>query len=162
MKRIEVSLAGLLLALVAVEVAALRSAADEWVDACRFLTVATLVVATILARRRSGEVGSFWFGFALGGWATYALVLDASRYSSSILDKMALLTFYSISDFMNPINEYEGSERVLRATCIVKLMLTPIIGLLGGLLGLLHRSRRRGVMPDHATLTPAPSKDMLY
>jgi len=65
------------IALVALEMAAMRIASEGWVDVTRYLTVATLATATYLARYRRGDHGEWWFGFALFGWSYFALVLDA-------------------------------------------------------------------------------------
>jgi hypothetical protein len=67
-----------LIAMLAVEMASLRVATDRFVDLTRHLTVAMLVVATFLARYREGVRASWWFGFALVGWAYLVLVIDAA------------------------------------------------------------------------------------
>ena len=51
--------------IVALELAALRSATSGWVEIPRLLTVVILVVATYRARFSKGEAASWWFGFAL-------------------------------------------------------------------------------------------------
>jgi hypothetical protein len=53
------------IAVVAIELAALRIGSDAWVDVSRYLTVATLAMASYLARDRRGDRGEWWFGFAL-------------------------------------------------------------------------------------------------
>jgi hypothetical protein len=79
MKRFRIPIAAVMavIALVALELAALRLGSEAWVDLTRYLTVATLAAATYLARYRRGDHGNWWFGFALFGWAYFAMVLDA-------------------------------------------------------------------------------------
>jgi hypothetical protein len=81
-----------LVAVVALEFSSMRLAGGAGVDVCRFLTVATLVWGSILARVRGGRVGAFWFGFALAGWASYLLVVDAlaARSSDSVVSLVPL------------------------------------------------------------------------
>jgi hypothetical protein len=82
--RIRIAAAMGLIAIVALELAALRLATDAWVDVTRHLTIATLAIATYLARYRRGDESAWWFGFALFGWAYFALVLDTmARWSAS-------------------------------------------------------------------------------
>ncbi len=76
--RIRIAAVMAIIAVLAVEMASLRVASDAFVDLSRHLTVGMLVVATYLARRNKGDRGSWWFGFALLGWAYLALVIDAS------------------------------------------------------------------------------------
>jgi hypothetical protein len=65
------------IAVVALELAAMRIGSEGWVDVSRNLTIAMLAMATYLARYRRGDRGEWWFGFALFGWVYFALVLDA-------------------------------------------------------------------------------------
>jgi hypothetical protein len=146
--RLRISIAGImgLVALVAVEVAALRSAEDGWVDTCRFVTVIALVLATFLARNRQGEEGAFWFGFAALGWATFVLVLDvlaAQRHSDSVVSRLLLSVLRAMVD-RSSRNNYAGALREMRQFHILHLMLILPAGLLGGVIcELVDRRRRR-------------------
>jgi hypothetical protein len=141
------SLAGLMgiVALVAVEVAALRSAGDGWVDACRLLTASVLVLATFLARDRRGGERAFWFGFAVLGWATFVLVVDAlagSRSSNSVISKLPLLVVEATVDRAES-NSYDSHLRTLRQLHILHLVLILPAGFIGGFVGWWADRRRR-------------------
>ena len=146
MGRLRIPIAGImcLVALAAVEVAALRSAEDGWVDTCRFVTVIALVLATFLARNRRAEAGAFWFGFAALGWATFILVLDvlaAQRFSDSVVSRFLLSVLRAIAD-RPPSTNYITSLREMRQFHILHLMLILPVGLLGGVIcGLAARRR---------------------
>ena len=135
-----------LVALVAVELAALRSAQDGWVDACRFLTAAVLVLATFLARYRQAEEGAFWFGFAVVGWATFILVLDAlaaTRSSDSVISRLPQLALEAMVD-RAAANNYAAALRVMRQFHILHLMLILPVGVAGGFgCWFVERRRRR-------------------
>jgi hypothetical protein len=138
MGHLRLSIAGLmgLVALVAVEVAGLRSAEDGWVDVCRLLTATALVFATFLARDRRDEEAAFWFGFAVLGWASFVLVLDAltaRRSSESIISLLPRFVLQAIVD-RTTTNSYAGSLRVMRQFHILHLMLIMPAGFLGGVL----------------------------
>ena len=134
-----------LVALAAVEVAALRSAEDGWVDTCRLVTVIALVLATFLARNRRGEEGAFWFGFAALGWATFIVVLDvaaAQRYSDSVVSRLLVLVLRAIAD-RPASNNYANALREMRQFHILHLMFILPVGLIGGVIsGLVARRQR--------------------
>jgi hypothetical protein len=148
MGRLRISIAGImgLVALTAVEVAALRSAEDGWLDTCRFVTVISLLLATFLARNRGGEEGAFWFGFAALGWATFILVLDvvaSRRDSDSVVSLLPLLVLRAIANRTASSN-YATALREMRQFHILHLMFILPVGLIGGVIsGLVARRGRR-------------------
>ncbi len=154
MGRLRISIAGSmsLVALAAIEVAALRSAEDGWVDTCRFVTVIALVLATFLARNRRGEEGAFWFGFAAVGWATFVLVLDvlaSRRDSDSVVSLLPLLVLRAI--VVRPASSnYATALREMRQLHILHLMFILPVGLIGGVISGLFARRRRRRTPDGA------------
>jgi hypothetical protein len=83
MKRVRIPIAAVMaiIALVAFDLAAVRVASDDWVDLTRYATIAMLVATSLAWSRRMGR-GGWWFGFALLGWAYFALVLDATARRS--------------------------------------------------------------------------------
>jgi hypothetical protein len=98
--RVQCSIACLmgLIVIVAIELAALQSATREWAEVARFVTVAALVMATHRARYSMGRPGAWWFGFALMGWASYLLGIDATRQWTS-LDGYKLDSFLEAMPF---------------------------------------------------------------
>ena len=71
MRRFRFSIAGLLVVvlIIAVAVAALRSATDAW-EGCVFGTaLLALLTAVLLAVHRTDRRRAYWLGFALFGWA---------------------------------------------------------------------------------------------
>ena len=159
--RIPIAAAMAIVALLAVEMASLRVASDGYVDLTRHLTVVMLAVATYLARYREGDRAAWWFGFALLGWAYFALVIDASARRAPVslrrpfvsppmnvpLPPMTLLGLFFSDEVLNgpsePLiklwwNQYE----------IVQSMLNLFVAGLGGLVCWI-RNRRRGA-PYHA------------
>lgn len=151
---IRFTIAGLMgiVGLVAVEIAALRSAEDGWVDACRLLTASVLVFATFLARDRRGREGAFWFGFAVLGWAAFVLVQDAlagSNASESVMSRLPRLVLAAIAD-REESGSYAAHERILRQFRILHLMLILPAGLIGGVVGWWTDRRRRRKTGDAA------------
>jgi hypothetical protein len=61
----------------ALPLAAMVVATDRWVDISRLMTVTTLAIAAYLARYGKNDVGHWYFGFALAGWACFVLVTDS-------------------------------------------------------------------------------------
>jgi len=134
--------------IVALELAALQSATMEWAEAARFLTVAILVVATYRARYRTGKAGSWWFGFAMLGWAYYLLGVDATRQWTSLagydLDSFLESLPFRIVGLHVPPLEYRlatpSSKEGIRLYCqvlIIHRILVVGIASLGGLACLL-------------------------
>jgi hypothetical protein len=152
-----------IVALIAVEVAALRLADDNSVDACRLLTAATLVVATFLARNRVGGEGAFWFGFALLGWATFILVLDARASSYQVVDALtgrrsvSSVSLVSRLPLQILMARFDGGSSISSSTVhrvmgqfqILHFMLILASGFVGGYVGWLM-GRWRGRLPRDA------------
>ena len=138
-----VAIAGLmaLLALLAVEVAALRFAGDERLDACRLLTVATLVAATFHARGRAGG-GGILVRVRRAGWVTYLSALDSMGDHSGSMPGRTILRLLASLD-LGP-NATSACERAMRPYRLLQLLLALPSGPLGGCVGwLLDRRKRR-------------------
>lgn len=63
-------------AVIGVEIAAVRAGDPASVDLSGAVNLAVLVAATFRARHRGGRGSAFWFGFALAGWASFLFVMD--------------------------------------------------------------------------------------
>ena len=85
-RRIRIPIAAIMavIAVLAVEMASFRVASDGYVNLTRHLTVVVLATATYLARYREGDRAAWWFGFALFGWAYFALAVDASARRDAV------------------------------------------------------------------------------
>ena len=150
-RRIRIPIAALMavIAVLAVELASFRVASDGDVNLTRHLTVVMLAAAVYLARYRESDRAAWWFGFALFGWAYFALVVDATaRHSAaSVLSLRAVPPVTMLGLFVsdealttnNPglikhwWNQYEISQSIL----------TIVVASLGGLACWIL-SRRRG------------------
>jgi hypothetical protein len=128
-----------LIALLAVEMAALRVASKGFVELSRFLTVAMLAVATYLARYRDGARAAGWFGFALFGWAYLVLAIDACarRHPSPFRPLSALPPVTSLALFLTdePVtgNNVRSIELRWNQFDIFQSMLALSFAALGGL-----------------------------
>ena len=149
--RVRIPIAALmaLIAVLAVEMASFRVASDGYVDLWRHLTVVMLAVATYLARYREGDRAAWWFGFALFGWAYFALAVGASARRSAVsflslrpLPPVTFLVLFVGDGYLtskNPVlikhwwNQFE----------ILQSIFTLVAACLGGLAGWML-SRRRG------------------
>jgi hypothetical protein len=139
-----------LIALLAVEMAALRVASYRFVDLSRHLTVAALAVATYLARYRDGGRAAGWFGFALAGWSYFGLVIDASARADvagslslgTPLPPIAILRLFMSDDPFTGRSEL-AIRRWWNEYEILQSMLTLIVASLGGLIFWMW-ARRRG------------------
>jgi len=140
--------------IVGVELAALQSATGEWAEAVRFLTIGILVVATYRARFSTGMAGTWWFGFALLGWAYYLLGIDATRRWTSLAyyDQYSFLETLSfrILGLDVPPHEYRladtTSKEVIRLVgqiLVIQRISVLIVASFGGLLCLLLRHFRK-------------------
>ena len=136
--------------IVGVELAALQSATEEWAEAARFLTIGILVIATYRARFSTGKTGTWWFGFALLGWAYYLLVIDATRRWTSLAyyDPHSFLETLSFGILSLHVPPYEyrladnTSKEGIRLVCqilIIQRISVLIVASLGGLSCLLLR-----------------------
>ena len=112
------------------------------------MTVIALLLATFLARNRPGEEGTFWFGFAAVGWATFVLALDvlaSLRYSVSVVSRLLLSVLRAMVD-RSPSQNYGGALREMRQFHVLHLMLILPAGLVGGVIcGLVARRKPRRV-----------------
>jgi hypothetical protein len=148
--RIPIAAVMALIAVIALELAALRLATEAWVDVTRHLTIATLATATYLARYRRGEEGAWWFGFALSGWAYFALALDAMARWNSVRDSdsvLGLLPVYLLGLFFTNWSEVSKGP-ILADTWyhryrILHSMLILVVASTGGLIFWIV-ARRRG------------------
>jgi hypothetical protein len=139
------SIAGLmaLVAIAAIAVASLHMADSFGVDACRILTVAVLVWATIGARFGAGRGGGFWFGFALAGWASYLLVIDvqANPTRPSVFSWIPMRMSDAIG-YGVATNTMADLERRFAQSLILHYMMVLPVACLGGLVGWLAARRR--------------------
>jgi hypothetical protein len=137
-----------LVVLVAIELAALQSATREWAEVARLLTVAALVFASYQARYSTGRAGAWWFGFALLGWASYLLGVDATRQWTSFdgykLDSFLEAIPFRILGLNTPPLEYRlagtTSQEGTRLYCqvlIIQRISVLFFASLGGLTCLL-------------------------
>ena len=139
-----------LVALFAVDIAALRSVGGLWVDACRLLTASVLVFATFRAKDRRGGDGAFWFGFAVLGWAAFVLGLEGlGALGDESESAIVRLLFVLVEETVDPAQYGNGPAaftRVLRQLQILRLMLILPAGLAGGFAYSLadRRGRRAG------------------
>jgi hypothetical protein len=87
MRRVRIPIFAMMvvIAFLALEMAALNVASEGWVDVSHHMTVLALAAATCMARYRKGDGNAWWFGFALFGWAYFALVLDSTARASPIV-----------------------------------------------------------------------------
>jgi hypothetical protein len=138
--------------IVALELAALQSATSEWVEIARFLTVLILVVATYRARFSKGEVGSWWFGFALLGWAYYLLEIEAmrqwARFTYPVDPFVESVPFRALGLFVPDIDMvgWDHSPRAFRVyhqVRIVQSILVLLVASVGGLTCRLLAALRR-------------------
>ncbi len=135
-----------IVALVAVQISALRSGEDSAVEVCRLVTAAVLVFATYLARRRRGEAGAFWFGFAVLGWAAFVLVVDvlaARPFPAPVISWLPRMVLEMMVD-RTASNSYAASQRAICQFRILHLMLVLPIALVAGLVCRMVDGRRRG------------------
>jgi hypothetical protein len=146
--RIPIAAIMALIALLAVELAALRVATTGFVDLTRFLTVAMLAVATYLARFREGDRAAWWFGFALCGWAYLALVIDATaRRDTGSMAALRPLPPFSILGLLLSDPSVTGNMPLALKHWwnqyeILQSILTMIVALLGGYTcRIMHRRR---------------------
>jgi hypothetical protein len=150
-----------LIALVSLELGALRLASPLSVDACRFFTVAALAWATILARVRKGEAGAFWFGFALAGWAAFLLVLDTlgSQSSTSLVGAIPRLLANAV--YGRPSVPFTPTvrDRLVQQFLIVHYLMVLPVAALGGLGGWLTARWRPGRPDDYAPEENGRRKD---
>jgi hypothetical protein len=137
------------IAALAVEMAAYRVASDGYVDLTRHLTVVMLAAATYLARYRQGDRAAWWFGFALAGWAYFALAVDASarRSAASVLSlrplpPVTLLGLFTSDESLTG-NHPSLIKRWWNQYEILQSILTLVVACLGGLVCWML-SRRRG------------------
>jgi hypothetical protein len=171
MKRIRFPIVALMaiIALLALELGSLRVATEGYVDATRYLTVSTLATATYLARHRKGDRGEWWFGFALFGWAYFALMLDAVGRRGFAVAMSHVPFNFAPSPFLPPatILGLLGGESASRYSPgltillwnryeILQSILTLIVALAGGIvcwtLGRLRGAPYREVVPHAGRL----------
>jgi hypothetical protein len=149
--RIPIAAIMAIIALIAVEIGLLRVASDNYVDLSRLLTVVMLAVATCLARYRQGDRAAWWFGFALLGWAYFALLVDVTARQGAGLGRLTLpkpavphLTFLDLfSDASANPNGLTPRALVWNRYEILQSIVTLVIACLGGLASLML-ARRRG------------------
>jgi hypothetical protein len=161
--------------------AALRSPSWIWASTVFSIVVASLAAATLTAVYRLGARRAFWTGFAMCGW----LYLGLSSYPWSGANLSPLVVTSALMDLAYPtlgamggmagrgvstqgIWDYwsrppQGAipfnwlvPEPFRVIC--HALLTPIFGLLGGLLARrLHRTRDEPEgWPRHPPITPCP------
>ncbi len=134
-----------IIVVVSVELAALNWGTGVAVDITRLLTIIFLVVATCLARYRTGGEGAWWFGFALFGWAYYVLLLDAMAHFTSLSSQSivsllpALIMDFWTADRWSGRRLY-GISSSLRILHEMFILVAAIIG--GGVFWEIDRRRR--------------------
>ncbi len=152
MIRTRISISGFMILTVVctLPMASLIVASDGWVDVTRYLTVAVLAAATYLARFRTGEEGVWWFGFALAGWAFFALLIDSIVWNALATAKVSgMLPTPVVTLFMTAreiaettargrqIGPWENRSRILQYLLIL------VVAALGGLVCWIA-NRKRG------------------
>ncbi len=150
-KRIRIPIAALMavIAVLAVELASFRVASDGYVDLTRLLTVVMLAVAVYLARYREGDRAAWWFGFALFGWAYFALAVNASARQSaaSVLSLRPVPPVTVLGLFFGDESLTSNNRAVIKHWWnqyeILQSILTLVIACLGGVAGWIL-ARRRG------------------
>jgi hypothetical protein len=141
--RISIAAVMAIIALVAFDLAAVRVASDDWVDFTRYATIAMLVVATSLAWSRRMGRGGWWFGFALLGWAYFALVLDATARLGFTMARgtrrakvMPLGTLLELVHLLCDSGSIHGQsplERLWNRYEILQSILTLVVACIGGI-----------------------------
>ncbi|WP_422924761.1 hypothetical protein [Singulisphaera sp. PoT] len=115
------------------------------------IVAASLIVSTIAARSR----GAFWFGFAVVGWG-YFLLANLGRgenlITSRALDDLAVW-FY----FGRPTEGSLSSHEVVATTRIGHMLLTLLLGYVGGVVTAYFEPRTRESDEADPTPTPAPA-----
>lgn len=157
MPRDHLSLAGpmAIIVVVSVELAALNWGTMIAVDVARFLTAILLAFATYLARYRRGDEAAWWFGFALFGWAYYALFLGGmglgpaySRESLVSVVPVMIMDSWMRASFAGPVvQQYNERLRIFHEIFILT------VALIGGIVCWAIERRRR---PLEARDNPGP------
>lgn len=141
------------IALLAIEFAAMRAGSSFWYSAIYTLTVVLLLLATLAARYRRGRSGAFWFGFALFGWAYLCLVLgpwssshsrDTVGFQRSNPDILTTQLLWStLSRVRGSTDSFDSVDSFdLNTTGIAHLMLTLLVAIGGGWAAVVLRGRR--------------------
>ena len=136
------------IAVLAVELASFRVASDGYVDLTRHLTVVMLAVAVYLARYREGDRAAWWFGFALFGWAYFALVVDATarRSAASVVSLRAVPPVTVLGLFFGDESLTGNNPAVIKHWWnqyeILQSILALVIACLGGVAGWMLARRR--------------------
>jgi hypothetical protein len=138
-----------LIALVAIEVAALRQATEPWCNIARYLTIGALIVASLLARHCTGAEGAWWFGFALFGWAYYILGLDTLAHGEGVVQPNSIVSrilewflwLYYTGD-QAALESLGNHERVSYQIRIMQAIMIILVACTGGLFCWLMARRR--------------------
>jgi hypothetical protein len=137
--RIPIAAIMAIIAVLAVEFAALRAASADYVDVTRKLTVVLLALAAYLARSRSRDRAAWWFGFALVGWAYFAMVIDESarRGNNPMGKAMELPPMALIGLLLGNEGLFSNSGALIKRWWnqyeIVQSIFTLVLATLGGL-----------------------------
>jgi hypothetical protein len=135
--------------------AALRSGSELWFSAVYTLTVALLLVAVVAARYRRGDEAAFWFGFAVFGWGYFLLGLGPWTNTDSSLSESiggsfnenlltSKLILFLVARLRTATNDLEAIDKITANTIgISHLLVTLVLALLGGVIAILVRRRRR-------------------
>lgn len=152
--RWRVSISGCLGAVfvVALGLAALRSASVYWVTAVAWVVLFWLSVAVVGAIFSEGGVRFFWTGFALFGWI-YMILVHTSVISTTLSDQMGMGLRRIVDDVWKPSTRgipkvqlpyyyQEFGQQKIRIRVVCDLLLNLAFALLGGLTALYFAARR--------------------
>jgi hypothetical protein len=156
MSRLRIPILGMMTIVVALAMAfaALRSASDFWFSTFYTLSLIVLLVALISARYRRGAERAFWFGFSVFGWGFFMLgsgrlMIPAFSSDSDIVGiNPHLLTSkvaaYLVAHLRQDTDDVSGIDEITENTyCIVHLLMTLGLAIVGGALAVSMRSCRR-------------------
>ena len=112
MRMMRVSIAGLMgfVLVAALGFAGLKGATEYWASGCFTLMVAAMTLAILLAMQGRGRDRAYWSGFAVAGWAYFALnfgVNEASRAACPPL--LTQILFNRIVPLIHPESVVSGS-----------------------------------------------------
>jgi hypothetical protein len=137
---------------ISIGLAALRSSSFQWLRTVNTLVIALLFTAVLAAKQFRGTRAAFWFGFAVLGWGYYFLAFgpvdgwhlyDYEGRIDSFTPQVRpnLLTTDVVWEMSLGITSFppQGvlndsfNDVFIRSSWIGHLLLTPIIGCLGGI-----------------------------
>jgi hypothetical protein len=150
-RRVRIPIAAVMaaIALIAVEMGALRVASGGFVDLSRSLTIVALAVATFQARPRRGDEAAWWFGFAVCGWAYFAMDVDATVRQTAVIGRFPIpvLPPMTVLGFFVDMSRFGSSPMLMELLWnryeIFQSIVTLVVASIGGTLCWVA-SRRRG------------------